>query len=135
MESGQRIDIEDGTRISFLAINSQGMLLLLEKGNFRALICTSLQADFLRAAAKMQDPVTVLFLTDNGSKIIDLPEWDAAVHPQVVVLSGLLDDRGDQGTDQDEKKPSHSNVLQIDRYRWLDFTSDGHTMWAAAAEQ
>ncbi len=131
VESGQRIDIEDGTHISFLAINSQGMLVLLEKGDFRALICTSLQADFIRTAAKMQVPVTVLFLTDNGSKIIDLAEWVAAVNPQVVVLSGLLDDRGDQG----EMKASRSNVLQIDRYRWLDFASDGRTLWAAGEEQ
>ncbi len=78
-----------------LASGSRGAVLLLEWGDFRALLPVGL--DFEAMERLMTDPnlstVTALLLADSGYAPANPPQWIEVLRPEVVLLSVAAGDR------------------------------------------
>lgn len=127
LQSGQEFDLGDGTRIAILLAKSNGMLLLIEREYFRALVSTCLETDFLQAVADYRSPVTLLYLSGNGSEILDLDDWKAAGQINLLAISALLDLAAD---DRKISQPEiYPHILRAANYRWIRFSTDGRLLW------
>ncbi len=84
-----------GAVLRVLASGSRGAVLLLEWGDFRALLPVGL--DFEAMEQLMTDPnlstVTALLLADSGYAPANPPQWIEVLRPEVVLLSVAAGDR------------------------------------------
>jgi len=78
-QAGQVLDLGAGARLEVLAATRRGAVLLLEWGNFRALLPIGLDFESMEALLedRGQPPVTALLLTDGGYAPLNPPQWSA----------------------------------------------------------
>jgi competence protein ComEC len=127
---GAALDLGNGARLTALAVSPRGAVLLLEWQGFRALLPIGMNFDSLTELenGKKVGTVTALLLADSGFAQVNPPEWIAALHPQLTILSvaaGDPDGLPDQSV-LDELKGI--TLLRTDQNGWIDISTDGTAM-------
>jgi competence protein ComEC len=130
-EAGQALDLGEGAVLRTLAVTSRGAVLLLEWGNFQALLPVGLDFDSLEALASGagQSSLTALLLVDGGSAPLNPPEWIAAWQPQVVLLNVAPGDRRGLPDPETLQAMQGYPVLRTDRNGWIELVTDGEQVW------
>jgi hypothetical protein len=96
-ETRQVLDLGRGASLQVLQSGARGAVLLVEWGNFRAVLPVGVGFDDLEVLGygKQIGPVRALLLADNGYAPSNSPEWVENLSPKIVLLSvSSLDGRG-----------------------------------------
>ena len=129
-EAGQRLELGGGSFIEIQAAGPRGSVLLIQNGNFRALLPIGIDDGTFESLefGNVLGKVDVLLLADAGyapSNPIDIFE---NLSPQLVVLSVAAGDPdGLPAQDVLEALDGYS-LLRTDRSGWIDVTTDGTEM-------
>ena len=129
-EAGQRLELGDGSFIEVQAAGPRGSVLLIQHGNFRALLPIGIDEGTFEALefGNVLGNVDVLLLADAGyapSNPIDIFE---NLNPQLVVLSVTAGDpNGLPSQDVLDALDGYS-LLRTDRSGWIDVSTDGVEM-------
>lgn len=125
------LDLGGGATLKTLASTSRGAVLLVEWQGFRALLPLGINPEAFTQLenGKSVGPVTALLLADSGYAPSNPPEWLAALHPQVAVLSV---EAGDPNGLPDPAVLASLNgvsLLRTDLNGWIEVSSDGQGFW------
>jgi len=130
-ESGHILDLGDGARLEVLAVGPRGATLLLEWGDFRALLPLGIDFDSLKDL--QDDPslgeVTALLLAESGYAPANPPEWIEKLSPEVVLLSVAAGDREGRPSPEMLEALEGYTLLRTDRDGWIELSTDGQQMW------
>ena len=130
-QAGQNLELGQGARLYVLAVGPRGAVLLLEWGNFRALLPVGL--DFDSMAALMKDhslgPVTALLLVDGGYAPLNPPEWIERWGLQVALLSVAAGDEQGRPDPQVLQSLQGRTLLRTDQNGWIELSTDGERLW------
>jgi competence protein ComEC len=129
--AGQSLDLGDGASLKVLTAGPRGAILLLEYGNFRALLPVGPNFDALEELQQggSVGPVTALLLGESGYGVINPPEWIANLRPQVAILSVAAGDKNGLPDDETLDATADYNLLRTDRDGWIHLATDGQQMW------
>lgn len=130
-EPEQLLELGDGATLRVLTTGPRGAILLVEWGNFRALlpIGMSFEAlDELRSGAEV-GPVSLLSLADSGYAASNPPEWIAALNPELILLSVSAADENGLPDREVLESIEEYQLLRTDRNGWVEITTDGERMW------
>lgn len=129
--TGQALDLGAGARLEVLVAGRRGAVLLLEWRHFRALLPIGQDFESLAAlqGASRLPGMTALLLTDGGYGPLNPPEWIAAVHPQVVLLSVAAGDRRLLPDPETLEAVHGYTLLRTDQQGWIQLTTDGEKLW------
>ncbi len=130
-QAGQILALGQGARLHVLAVEPRGAVLLLEWGNFRALLPVGL--DFDSMAVLMKDhnltTMTALLLADGGYAPLNPPEWIERWRPQVALLSVTAGDAQGRPDPQVLEALQGYTLLRTDRNGWIRLSTDGERLW------
>ena len=130
-QSGQALDLGQGARLHVLSANSHGAVLLLEWGNFRALLPVGL--DFTVMEQLMNDasqgPVSALLLAQSGYAPLSPPEWITRWQPQAILLSVGAGDLEGRPQAETLQAMQGYTLLRTDQNGWIRLSTDGEEMW------
>ncbi len=134
---GAVLDLGKEARLKTLAVSPRGAVLLLEWQGFRALLPVGMNFDTMTELEQGEKigTVTTLLLADSGFAALNPPEWIAALHPQLAILSvvaGDPDGLPDQ-TVLDELKGI--TLLRTDQNGWIEITTDGAALRVKVEKQ
>ncbi len=112
-------------------MSPRGAVLLVEWQGFRALLPVGMNFDTLAELenGKAIGPVTALLLADSGYAPSNPPEWIAALHPQVVILSVAAGDPDGLPDQSVLDNLTGITLLRTDRNGWITLSTDGVGMW------
>ena len=129
--SGAILDLGDGARLKVLSVSSRGAVLLVEWQGFRALLPVGINFDTLAGLknGKAIGPVTALLLADSGYAPSNPPEWIAALHPQIVILSVAAGDPNGLPDQSLVNGLSGTSLLRTDLNGWIEVSTDGAGVW------
>lgn len=127
----QVLDLGDGATLTVLSTGPRGAVLLLEYGNFRAMLPVGMSFDALDELEYGENiaPVSVLLLADSGYAASNPEEWVVNLNPEVVVLSiGAADENGLPDDDTLEIVKDYA-LLRTDWNGWIEIATNGAQMW------
>jgi competence protein ComEC len=129
--SGQALDLGDGATLTALTSGPRGAVLLLEYGNFRALLPVGMSFDALDELGYGEDlgGASVLLLADSGYAPSNPEDWIVNVNPELAVLSvAAADPIGLPNSDVLETLKDYA-LLRTDQNGWIEISTDGVQMW------
>lgn len=129
-EAGQRLELGGGAFIEALATGPRGSVLLIQYGNFRALLPIGLSEGTLESLefGNAIGKVDALLLADAGYAPSNPPDIFENLNPQLVVLSVAAGDpNGLPSQDVLDSLDGYS-LLRTDRSGWIDLSTDGVEM-------
>ncbi len=128
---GQAFDLGEGATLRVLTVSNNGAILLLEWGNFRALLPfgADAEAEASLAMGRAVGQVSVLLLADRGYAPLNPPEWIAALRPQLVLLSVAADDPDGRPDRETLDALGGYSLLRTDQHGWVEIATDGERMW------
>lgn len=130
-EVGHTLDLGEGARLKVLASGPRGAVLLLEWGEFRALLPVGV--DFETLERLQADPnlgsVTALLLAESGYAPANPREWIAKLRPEVVLLSVEAGDREGRPSSEMLQTLDGYTLLRTDRNGWIELSTDSEQMW------
>jgi len=131
---GRTLDLGDGATLKVLTVGPRGAILLVEYGNFRALLPVGPNFDALEELKQggSVGPVTALLLGESGSAATNPPDWITNLRPQVVILSVANGDKSGLPDEDTLNAIAGYNLLRTDRNGWIDLATDGQQMWLGA---
>jgi competence protein ComEC len=130
-EPEQVLELGDGATLRVLTTGPRGAVLLVEWGNFRAVlpIGISFEAlDELRNGAEV-GPVSLLSLADSGYVASNPPEWIATLNPELILLSVSAADQNGMPDREVLESVEDYQLLRTDQNGWIEVTTDGERMW------
>jgi len=130
VEAGQRLELGDGAFIEIQAEGPKGSVLLIQYGNFRALLPIGLSQGMLEELeyGNVIGSVDVLLLADSGyapSNPLDIIE---NVNPKLVVLSVAAGDPNGLPAQSVLESLDGYSVLRTDRSGWISVITNGNEM-------
>lgn len=130
-EPGHTLDLGNGAILRVLTTGNRGAVLLLEWGNFRALLPSGLDFD---AMDKLQNgralgPVSVLLLAESGLAPLNPPDWITALNPSLLLLSVEPGNREGLPSPETLEVVQGYPLLRTDLNGWIEVTTDGEQMW------
>ena len=130
-EPGHALDLGRGATLHVLATGQRGAVLLLEWGNFRALLPIGLDFDAMDAlqTGNALGPVSVLLLAKSGLPALNPPEWINHLNPQLILLSVEPCNRECLPSPETLDTLEGYNLLRTDLNGWIEVTTDGEQMW------
>lgn len=129
-ETGQRLELGDGIFIEVQAVGPRGSVLLVQDGNFRALLPIGVSEDIFSAIdyGNVIDKVDVLLLADSGYGPSNPPDLVENLNPELTVLSvSAGDPNGLPAQEVLDALEGHS-LLRTDRNGWISVITDGSSM-------
>jgi competence protein ComEC len=129
-EAGQRLELGGGSFIEVQAAGPRGSVLLIQNGNFRALLPIGIDEGTFESLeyGNVIDKVDVLLLADAGYAPSNPPDIFENLNPQLVVLSVAAGDpNGLPSQDVLDALDGYS-LLRTDRSGWIDVSTDGTEM-------
>ncbi|MEK6754198.1 MAG: ComEC/Rec2 family competence protein [Chloroflexota bacterium] len=129
-EAGQRLELGGGALIEVQAAGPKGSVLLIQYGNFRALLPIGLSEGTLESLefGNAIGKVDVLLLADAGYAPSNPPDIFENLNPQLIVLSVAAGDpNGLPSQDVLDSLDGYS-LLRTDRSGWIDISTDGVEM-------
>jgi competence protein ComEC len=136
-EQGYILDLGGGARLRVLGVGARGATLLLEWGNFRALLPVGITFDEIAALdnGRAIGPVTALLLADSGFAPLNPPDWVRNLNPQVVMLSVAAGDFDGLPSAETLNAVATHNLLRTDHNGWIELITDGRQLWAQVERQ
>jgi competence protein ComEC len=130
-QAGQILELGQGARLHVLAVEPRGAVLLLEMGNFRALLPVGLDFDSMEALMKDRHltTMTALLLADGGYAPLNPPGWIERWSPQVALLSVAAGDADGRPDPQVLQALEGYALLRTDQNGWIELSTDGERMW------
>lgn len=129
-EEGQRLDLGEGAFIEVQATGPRGSVLLVEYGNFRALLPIGVSEgtyDVIEYGNSIGD-VDVLLLADSGYAPSNPPDLWENLTPRLVVLSVAAGDLDGMPSQETLDALEGFSLLRTDRNGWIDISTDGVEM-------
>jgi competence protein ComEC len=129
-ETGQRLELGDGAFIEVQAEGPRGSVLLLQYGNFSALLPLGLSEgtyEFIEYG-NVIGPVDVFLLADAGYGPSNPPDIVENVNPQLVVLSVAAGDPDGLPAEEVLESLEGYSLLRTDRSGWISVITDGIEM-------
>jgi competence protein ComEC len=129
-EARQRLELGDGAFIEVQAAGPRGSVLLLQYGNFRALLPLGASEGMFEALeyGNVISGVDVYLLADSGYAPANPPDMIENLTPQLVVLSVAAGDP-DGLPSQDVLDPLEGySLLRTDRSGWITVITDGNEL-------
>ncbi len=130
-EEGQRLIFSDRLRIEILSESSRGGTLLVEYGDFRAVLPFGINNETIAGLQEGRDigDVSVLLLADNGYKSSNPSGWINNLHPQLVLLSvGIKDSQGLPNRGLIDRLAGYS-LLRTDQHGTIHLITNGEKLW------
>ncbi|MBM4426034.1 MAG: DUF4131 domain-containing protein [Chloroflexi bacterium] len=130
-EAGQRLELGENSFIEIQAAGPRGSVVLIQYGNFRALLPVGLSEGMLEALeyGNAIGKVDVLLLSESGYAPTNPPDLFENMTPQLVVLSvGAGDPNGLPAQEVLDSLGGGYSLLRTDRSGWIDVSSDGVEM-------
>ncbi len=129
--TGAVLDLGQGARLEVCNVSPHGSVLLVEWHGFRALLPVGMDFDSLAELdnGKKIGPVTILLLADSGFAQVNPPEWIAALHPQVAILSVAAGDPDGLPDQSVLDELTGTTLLRTDQNGWIEVSTDGTGMW------
>lgn len=129
-EAGQRLELGDGIFIEVQAVGPRGSVLLLQDGNFRALLLVGVSED---AFASLEygntiDKVDVLLLADSGYGPSNPPDLIENLNPELTVISVAAGDPDGLPAQEVLDSLDGYSYLRTDRSGWITVSTDGNSM-------
>jgi competence protein ComEC len=130
-QAGQILELGQGARLHVLAVEPRGAVLLLEWGDFQALLPVGFDFDSMEALMKDRHltTMTALLLADGGYAPLNPPEWIERWRPQVALLSVAAGDREGRPDEETLQAVQGYTLLRTDRNGWIELSTDGEQMW------
>lgn len=130
-QSGGSLDLGEGAVLKVLSANERGAVLLLEWGNFRALLPLGVDATTLDSLTSDRSlpPISALFLAGSGYAPLNPPELIRNLQPQLILLSVAPGDRRNRPDPETLQAIQDFPLLRTDHNGWIDVTSDGKQAW------
>ena len=128
---GQVMITTDGLRISVLALSQLGGTLLVEYGDFRALLPFGLQQESREKWRLGQDlgEMSALLLADNGYQSSNPSRWIENLRPQMALLSvGIKNSQGLPNRGLMDRLGGYS-LLRTDQHGVIQLITDGDKLW------
>ena len=129
-EAGQRLELGENSFIEIQAAGPRGSVLLVQDGNFRALLPIGLEEGTLESLefGNVLGKVDVLLLADAGYAPSNPSDIFENLSPQLIVLSVAAGDpNGLPSQDVLDALDGYS-LLRTDRSGWIDVSTDGTEM-------
>ena len=128
---GVALDLGNGAKLEVRSVSPRGAVLLVEWQGFRALLPLGMNFDVLTELdnGKKVGPVTTLLLADSGFGQVNPPEWIAALHPQLAILSVAAGDPNGLPEQSVLDELAGTTLLRTDRNGWIEVSTDGTGMW------
>lgn len=129
-ETGQKLDLGDGSFIEVQATGPRGSVLFIQYKNFRALLPIGISEGTYESIeyGNVIDTVDVLLLADSGYAPSNPPDLIENLNPRLVVLSvGAGDPDGLPSQDVIDSLDGYS-YLRTDRNGWISIRTDGDEM-------
>jgi competence protein ComEC len=106
-------------------------VLLLEWGNFQALLPVGLDFDSMAALTKDRNltTITALLLADGGYAPLNPPDWIERWMPNLVLLSVAAGDEEGRPDPQVLQALQGRTLLRTDQDGWIELSTDGEQMW------
>lgn len=127
-EAGQRLELGENSFIEIQAVGPRGSVILVEHGNFRALLPIGVSEgtwdvlEYGNAIGK----VDVLLLSESGYAPANPPDLFENMTPQLVVVSVAAGDpNGLPSQDVLDALGGGYSILRTDRHGWIDVATDG----------
>lgn len=127
-EAGQRLELGENSFIEIQAVGPRGSVILVEHGNFRALLPIGVSEgtwdvlEYGNAIGK----VDVLLLSESGYAPANPPDLFENMTPQLVVISVAAGDpNGLPSQDVLDALGGGYSILRTDRHGWIDVATDG----------
>jgi competence protein ComEC len=130
VEAGQKLELGDGAFIEVQAEGPRGSVLLLQYGNFRALLPVGLnEGDYESIEyGNVIGKVDVFLLADAGYGPSNPPDIVENLNPQLVILSVGAGDPDGLPDEQVLESLEGYSLLRTDRSSWISVITDGHEM-------
>jgi beta-lactamase superfamily II metal-dependent hydrolase len=130
VEAGQKLELGDGAFIEVQAEGPRGSVLLLQYGNFRALLPVGLnEGDYESIEyGNVIGKVDVFLLADAGYGPSNPPDIVENLNPQLVILSVGAGDPDGLPDEQVLESLEGYSLLRTDRSGWISVITDGHEM-------
>jgi competence protein ComEC len=130
-EPEQLLELGDGATLRVLTIGPRGAVLLVEWGNFRALLPIGMSFEALEELRNGAEigPVSVLSLADSGYGPSNPPEWIANLNPELILLSVSAADENGMPDPEVLESIKDYQLLRTDQNGWIEITTDGQRMW------
>jgi competence protein ComEC len=129
-EAGYTLDLGYGGRLEVLSATVRGAVLLIEWGEFRALLPIGLNFDALDDLdnGKGIGAVDLLLLADSGYALLNPAEWIANLAPQFFILSVSAADESGLPDDDVLALTANRTLLRTDLNGWIEVTTDGEDL-------
>lgn len=129
-EAGQRLELGDGAWIEVQAEGPRGSVLLIQYGNFRALLPIGVSEGMYESIeyGNVIGAIDVLLLSDSGYAPANPPDIFENLNPQLVVLSVAAGDPDGLPTQDVLDSLAEYSLLRTDRNGWIEVTTDGNKM-------
>jgi beta-lactamase superfamily II metal-dependent hydrolase len=130
-DAGYSLDLGYGGRLEVLSATSRGAVLLVEWGQFRALLPIGMNFDALAELdlGKEIGGVDVLLLADSGYAPLNQAEWISNLEPQVFILSVSADNASGLPDASVLELTANRSLLRTDRDGWIEVSTDGRNFW------
>jgi competence protein ComEC len=128
---GQRFDLGGGGRLQVIATSTRGAVLLLNFGDFRALLPFGIDFAGLEALNKNSSigRVDALLLADGGFAPLNPSDWLESLDPRVVLLSVASGNADGLPSTEVLAALETRKILRTDQDGWLRLVTDGHEFW------
>ncbi|MBM3180017.1 MAG: DUF4131 domain-containing protein [Chloroflexi bacterium] len=129
-EAGQMLDLGGGTFIEVQAAGPRGSVLLVQYGNFRALLPIGVSEGMYESLefGNVVGAVDVLLLSDSGYAPANPPDIFENLNPQLVVLSVAAGNPDGLPSQDVLDSLADYSLLRTDRNGWIDVITDGNEM-------
>jgi len=129
-ENGQRLELGEGAFIEVQAEGPRGCVLLIEYGNFRALLPLGVGEGTYESIeyGNTIGRVDVLLLADSGYAPANPPDLVENLNPQLVVISVSAGDPDGLPAREVLDALEGYSLLRTDRSGWISVSTDGREM-------
>lgn len=130
-EPGQTLDLGGGATLRVLTVGKRGAVILLEWGNFRALLPSGLDFDAIDSlrTGRALGSVNILLLAQSGLPTLAPSEWITNLNPNLILLSAEPGNREGLPSPETLDVVEGYNLLRTDLNGWIEITTDGAQMW------
>ena len=128
---GAALDLGQGAKLTVSSVSPRGAVLLVEWQGFRALLPVGINFDTLAELdnGNKIGRVNVLLLADSGFAQVNPPEWIAALHPPLAILSVAAGDPDGLPEQSVLDELTGTTLLRTDWNGWIEVSTDGNGMW------
>jgi len=136
-ESDFELNLGNGAVLKFLNVNTRGAVLLLEWGEFRALLPVGMNFSALEELkyGEYIKSTSLLLIADSGYAPVNPPEWVANLNPQLIILNVAAGDPDGLPHDGTLNAIEDYPILRTDHNGWIEVTTDGKEMWFEVEKQ